>query len=113
MEMLAEAGHVVHIYDFKVKPGMGDRFIQLFNEFDFSPDNPMHRARERAKDGVLCRDSADPDRFYLLGEWTSIEAHRSILKEISTKAPPTFFDLLAEGSKMIPNYATVVSEAPQ
>src|SRR5579871_2861087 len=113
VDMLAEEGHVVHIYDFRVKPGTGDEFIRLFNEFDYSPDNPMHRATERVKDGVLCRDAVDPDRFYLLGEWTSIEAHRAILQQISKLAPPKFFELLAEGSTMVPNYATVVSEAPR
>ena len=111
--MLAQEGHVVHIYDFRVKPGTGDEFIRLFNEFDYAPENPMHRATERVKDGVLCRDAADPDRFYLLGEWTSIEAHRAILDQIRTLVPPKFFALLAEGSAMIPNYATVVSEAPR
>jgi hypothetical protein len=35
-------------------------------------------ARAQLKDGVLCRDAADADHFYLIGEWADIEEHRRI-----------------------------------
>jgi hypothetical protein len=31
-------------------------------------------ARAQVKDGVLCRDAADADHFYLIGEWADIES---------------------------------------
>lgn len=107
---LADEGNFLHIYDFKVKPGKGDEFIALFNEFDFSDENPMHRSAAQMKDGVLCRDTQDPDRFYLIGEWRSVEEHQAILKEMGTKYKPKFFSLLADG--MVPRYGEVVSATP-
>lgn len=107
---LAEEGNFIHVYDFKVKPGKGDEFIALFNEFDYSQDNLMHRSSAQVKDGVLCRDVADPDRFYLIGEWRSVEEHRALLKEISARFRPKFFDLLEQ--PLSPNYGRVVSSTP-
>jgi hypothetical protein len=112
LQSLADEGSIVHIYDFKVKPGRGDEFIQLFNENDFSEDNPMHEAAGQKKDGVLCRDATDPDRFYLIGEWRSIEEHRKCLNQIFAGPRPKFFDLLEAGRMIPPNYATVVSSTP-
>ena len=112
LQALAEEGNVLHIYDFKVKPGRGDEFIALFNESDFSEDNPMHKAPEQVKDGVLCRDSVDPDRFYLIGEWRSIEAHMKCLKEVMAGPRPKFSDLLEAGRMVPPAYAKVVSSTP-
>jgi hypothetical protein len=109
---LADEGNVVHIYDFRVKPGRGDEFIQLFNEDDYSEHNPMHKAAARVKDGVLCRDSSDPDRFYLIGEWKSIEAHKACLQQILAGPRPKFFDLLEAGRMVPPAYANVVSSIP-
>ena len=40
---LASKGNFFHIYDFRVKPGSGDDFVKLFEEFDYSDDNPMHK----------------------------------------------------------------------
>jgi hypothetical protein len=109
---LAELGHVMHVYDFRVKPGCGDEFIVAFNEFDYSDDNLMHESPAQIKDGVLCRDAADPDRFFLIGEWRTIEEHRACLTEISKRHKPRFFDLL-EGEKWVPPvYAEVVSSTP-
>jgi hypothetical protein len=109
LQALADEGNIVHIYDFRVKPGCGDEFIRLFNEHDFSEDNPMHKAPARMKDGVLCRHSTDPDRFYLIGEWKSIEAHKACLQEIMAGPRPKFFDLLEAGRMVPPAYASVVS----
>jgi hypothetical protein len=109
---LAEEGNVLHVYDFRVKPGCGDEFIVAFNEFDYSDDNLMHQSSAQVKDGVLCRDAADPDRFFLIGEWRSIEEHRAVLQAVSARSKPRFFSLL-EGEKWIPPvYATVVSSTP-
>ena len=33
---LADKGNVLHIYDFRVKPGSEDEFIRLFEQFDYS-----------------------------------------------------------------------------
>jgi len=107
---IAEEGSFIHVYDFKVKPGMGDEFIALFNEFDYLPDNPMHHSPAQVKDGVLCRDTVNPDRFYLIGEWRSVEEHGALLKEISARVRPKFFDLLE--TPMIPTYGKVVSSTP-
>jgi len=109
---LAEEGNVLHVYDFRVKPGCGDEFIVAFNEFDYSDDNLMHQSAAQVKDGVLCRDATDPDRFFLIGEWRSIEAHRAILQELTKKSRPRFFSLL-EGEKWLPpTYVNVVSSTP-
>ena len=77
---LCQAGNFVHVYDFRVKPGRGDEFIRLFDTFDYSDANPMHKSKAQAKDGVLCRDVNDPDHFYLLGEWRDIKVHAEILR---------------------------------
>ena len=65
---LATKGNYFHVYDFRVKPGTGDEFIEKFDEFDYSDGNPMHKSPAQVKDGVLCRDTEDPDHFYLIGE---------------------------------------------
>jgi hypothetical protein len=108
---LAKEGHFFHIYDFRVKPGRGDEFIKLFNEFDYSDTNPMHKSPAQVKDGVLCRDVADPDRFYLVGEWSDIEVHAQIRK-LLVQQKPAFVELI-EGGKFVPNYAKIVSSTPQ
>ena len=80
---LCQAGNFVHVYDFRVKPGKGDEFIRLFDDFDYSDANPMHKSKAQAKDGVLCRDVNDPDHFYLLGEWRDIKVHAEILVQLA------------------------------
>src|SRR5690349_4241661 len=37
---LATRGHYFHVYAFRVKPGRGDEFVRLFDEFDYSDANP-------------------------------------------------------------------------
>ena len=54
---LATKGNYFHVYDFRVKPGTGDEFIELFNKFDYGDNNPVHRSAAQVKDGVLCRDA--------------------------------------------------------
>jgi hypothetical protein len=109
---LATKGHFVHVYGFRVRPGTGDEFIRLFDTFDYSDDNPMHKSSAQVKDGVLCRDVADPDHFYLLGEWRDIDVHRAILAELRERVRPAFVGLI-EGGRFVPTYAEVVSSTPQ
>jgi quinol monooxygenase YgiN len=109
---LAKAGNYMHIYDFRVKPGTGEQFIKLFDEFDYSDANPMHKSKAQVKDGVLCRDVNDPDHFYLLGEWADIEVHAKIRKILAEDLKPEFVKLI-EGKGFIPTYAEVVSSTPQ
>ena len=68
LQPLASKGNYFHIYDFRVQKGRGEEFIRLFDAFDYSDENPMHKSSAQVKDGVLCRDVNDPDHFYLLGE---------------------------------------------
>ena len=109
LKALAQMGNFFHVYDFRVKPGTADEFIRLFDEFDYSDDNPMHKSPAQVKDGVLCRDDEDPDHFYLLGEWNDKEAHYAIWKKVFESGPmPERFSLV-EGDELRPVYATVVA----
>ena len=112
LEALAKLGNYFHVYDFRVKPGSGDEFIRLFNEFDYSDDNPMHKSSAQVKDGVLCRDTEDADHFYLIGEWRDIDVHREIRKLMADKLRPEFIKLV-EGGAFVPTYAEIVTETPQ
>ncbi len=112
MVAMGTKGNFVHVYDFRVKPGTGDEFIKLFDEFDYSDANPMHKSSAQVKDGILCRDVQDPDHFYLLGEWADIKAHAEILKTLAAKVRPEFAKLI-EGGKFVPLYAEIVSSTPQ
>ena len=107
---LATPGNFVHVYDFTVKAGRGDEFVDLFNAFDYSDGNPFHKSEAQAKDGVLCRDVDDPDHFWLLGEWKDIEVHKQIRK-IAEGLHPAFVSLV-EG-KFVPRYGEIVSATPQ
>src|SRR6266403_3712267 len=109
---LAAKGNYFHVYDFRVKPGRGDEFIELFNKFDYGDNNPFHQSRAQVKDGVLCRDAADPDHFYLIGEWRDIEEHRRIRERVAREIRPEFVSLI-EGGGFVPNYAEIVSMTPQ
>ena len=108
---LATKGNYFHVYDFRVKPGRGDEFIRLFDEFDYSDANPMHKSSAQVKDGVLCRDVGDPDHFYLVGEWADIEVHAKIRKILANEIKPEFIKYI-EGGKFIPKYVEVVSSTP-
>ena len=110
LEALAKRGNFFHVYDFRVKPGTGEEFIRLFNEFDYSDENPMHKSPAQVKDGVLCRDTEDADHFYLIGEWRDIDVHREILKTMASLRPE--FIALVDGS-FVPTYAEIVTETPQ
>ena len=110
---LADKGNVLHIYDFRVKEGMGDEFIKQFEEFDYSDNNPMHKSSAQVRDGVLCRDSNDPHRFFLIGEWKSIEEHKKILKILAEEVRPKFVMLVDGGPATFqPTYAEIVSSTP-
>ena len=111
-EPLATKGNFLHIYDFRVAAGHEDEFVRLFEEFDYSDGNPMHKSPAQVKDGVLCRDVNDPDHFYLLGEWADIEVHAKIRKILAEELKPEFVGLI-EGKGFIPTYAEVVSSTPQ
>jgi hypothetical protein len=112
LEPLATKGNYFHVYDFRVKPGTGDKFVELFNQFDYGDDNPFHRSSAQVKDGVLCRDAADPDHFYLIGEWRDIEEHRRIREQVAREIRPEFVQLI-EGGQFVPTYAKIVSMTPQ
>jgi hypothetical protein len=109
---LATKGNYFHVYDFRVKPGRGDEFIELFNKFDYGDNNPFHRSTAQVKDGVLCRDSGDPDHFYLIGEWRDIEEHRRIRERVAREIRPEFVSLIESGG-FVPTYAEIVSMTPQ
>ncbi len=108
---IAQQDNFLHIYDFRVKPGQAENFIRLFNEFDYSDDNPMHKSAAQVKDGVLVQDTEDPLHFWLIGEWTSIEEHTRIRAMVAEMRPA--FVGLVEGGKFVPAYAKVVSSTPQ
>lgn len=108
-ESFAGVGHTVHVYDFRVQPGMGDQFVQEWDAADKSGTNPMHSSPAQVKDGVLCRDDDDPDHFYLLGEWNDKAAHFAIWEKRfgSGDLPPHC--RLVKGGEFKPTYTTVVA----
>jgi hypothetical protein len=111
---IANQGNFLHIYDFRVKPGQAEEFIRLFNEADYSDDNPMHKSPHQVKDGVLVQDVTDPDHLWLIGEWTSIEEHKRILAQLAALKRSAFVGLIeGGGGKFVPAYAKVVSSTPQ
>ena len=110
-EPLAQKGNFLHIYDFRIQPGTESEFIRLFEAFDYSDGNPMHKSSAQVKDGVLCRDMKDPLRFYLIAEWASIEEHARILPVLRDMKPD--FIKYIEGGKFVPNYVEVVSSTPE
>jgi hypothetical protein len=111
---LANKGNFLHVFDFRVKPGTGDRFIAEFDEFDYGADNPMHKSPAQVRDGVLCRDTEDPNHFYLIGEWSDIEAHARIREQLAAQKL-AFFGLIEgiEEAGFVPTYAEIVSSTPQ
>lgn len=113
MQPLAKKGNYFHVYDFRVKPGTAERFIALFEEFDYGPDNPFHKTTAQVKDGVLAQDVNDPDHIYLIGEWADIEVHAGILKQqMASGVKHAFMDLLVPGT-FKPVYAKIVMSTPQ
>jgi hypothetical protein len=111
-EPLATKGNFLHIYDFRVQPGQEEEFIRLFEEFDYSDGNPMHKSSAQVKDGVLCRDTEDPQRFFLIAEWADIEEHARIRRILANEIKPAFIRLI-EGGKFVPKYVEVVSSTPE
>jgi hypothetical protein len=110
-EPLANKGNFLHIYDFRIKPGSEKEFVRLFEEFDYSDGNPMHKSSAQVKDGVLCRDVDDPTRFYLIAEWSDIKEHAKIRKILAEELKPEFIKYI-EGGKFVPRYVEVVSSTP-
>jgi hypothetical protein len=110
-EPLATRGNFLHIYDFRVMKGKEDEFIRLFEAFDYSDGNPMHKSSAQVKDGVLCRDTEDPQRFFLIAEWSDIEEHARIRKILANEIKPEFIKYI-EGGKFVPKYVEVVSSTP-
>ena len=111
---LATKGNYFHVYDFRVKPGRGEEFMEKFDAFDYSDDNPMHKSSAQVRDGVLCRDTEDPDHFYLIGEWSDIEVHARIRRELADMELDfvTLIEDLDKGA-FVPTYAEIVSSTPQ
>jgi len=110
-EPLAQKGNYLHIYDFRVQKGREEEFIKSFETFDYSDGNPMHKSRAQVKDGVLCRDTEDPQRFFLIAEWADIEEHARIRKILANEIKPEFIKYI-EGGKFVPKYVEVVSSTP-
>ena len=111
---LATKGNFFHVYDFKVKAGRGEEFIEAFNKFDYSDENPFHKSDAQVKDGVLCRDTEDPDHFYLIAEWADIDAHIAIRKFVAKEIKPSFVNIVEGGHESFqPVYAQIVSATPQ
>ena len=110
-EPLATKGNFLHIYDFRVIKGKEEEFVRSFEEFDYSDGNPMHKSRAQVKDGVLCRDTQDPQRFFLIAEWSDIEEHARIRKVLANEIKPQFIKYI-EGGTFIPKYVEVVSSTP-
>jgi hypothetical protein len=108
---LATKGNFLHIYDFRIKPGTEEEFIRLFEEFDYSDGNPMHKSSAQVKDGVLCRDTQDPLRFYLIAEWSDIAEHAKIRKILADDIKPAFIKHI-EGGQFVPRYVEIVSSTP-
>jgi hypothetical protein len=106
-----EQSNYLHIYDFRVQKGYEHEFIKLFEEFDYSDGNPMHKSSAQVKDGVLCRDTEDPQRFFLIAEWSDIEEHARIRRILANEIKPEFIKYI-EGGKFIPKYVEVVSSTP-
>jgi hypothetical protein len=111
-EPLATKGNYLHIYDFRVQAGQEEEFVRLFEEFDYSDGNPMHKSAAQVKDGVLCRDTTDPQRFFLIAEWADIEEHARIRKILANEIKPEFIRLI-EGGTFVPKYVEVVSSTPE
>jgi hypothetical protein len=110
---LAERGNFLHIYDFRVKPGMEEQFIREFEAFDYGDDNPMHKSPAQRKDGVLCRDPKDPQRFFLIAEWASIEEHARILPVLKAMKPSFIQHIEGGAAAFQPLYVEVVSSTPE
>lgn len=111
---LGQKGNFFHIYDFRVKPGTGPEFVKKFEEFDYSDENPMHKSPAQIKDGVMLQDVDDPDHFWLIAEWSSVEEHRRILAELK-KMDLEFVRYIEDLDKgaFTPKYGEIVSSTPQ
>jgi hypothetical protein len=110
-EPLATKGNYLHIYDFRVQKGHEEEFIKSFETFDYSDGNPMHKSKAQVKDGVLCRDTEDPQRFFLIAEWADIDEHARIRKILANEIKPEFIKYI-EGGRFVPKYVEVVSSTP-
>ncbi len=46
----------------------------------------MHKSAAQVKDAdVLCRDTEDPQRFFLIAEWADIEEHARIRRILANE----------------------------
>ncbi len=111
-EPLAQRGNILHIYDFRVKAGHEEEFIRLFEAFDYGDDNPMHKSAAQVKDGVLCRDGTDPQRFFLIAEWKNREEHAAILPVLRAMKPEFIGLIEGGGAAFTPRYVDVVLSTP-
>ena len=111
---LGQKGNFFHIYDFRVKPGTGPEFVRLFEEFDYSDANPMHKSWAQVKDGVLLKDTKDPDHYYLIAEWSDIEEHQRV-RDLLRGMHQDFLAFIVDLDKgaFEPRYAEIVSSTPQ
>jgi hypothetical protein len=112
VEALATEGNYFHIYDFSIRSNVDPQaFIAKFNEFDYSPNNPMHQSGAQVKDGVLVQDVSNPSHFWLIAEWRDIEEHARIRKVLAEVLKPEFVGMI-EGGGFVPAYGKIVSATP-
>lgn len=61
---------------------------------------------------MLCRDTEDPQRFFLIAEWSDIVEHARIRTILADEIKPAFVGRI-EGRKLVPKYVEVVSSTPE
>ena len=61
----------------------------------------MHKSSAQVKDGVLCRDTEDSSRFFLIAEWSDIGEHARIRRILANEIKPDFIKLI-EGGRFVP-----------
>src|SRR5262249_48279860 len=97
-EPLDTKGNFPHLYDFRVTKGKEEEFGASFEKFDYSDGILMHKSWAQVKDGVLCRDTQDPQRFFLIAEWSDIEEHARIRKVLANEIKPEFIKYIEGGT---------------
>jgi hypothetical protein len=106
----ARSGHEMFMFcfDFRVKPGSGEEFSEVFDRWDHGRDNWFHRDSHQVQEGVLYRDDLDSDHFRLIGIWDSREAHRAAYDRFVREAPPWVDKYLDGGiDAFVPRYFSV------
>jgi hypothetical protein len=69
----------------------------MFESFDCSDGNPMHKCPIQVKERPPCRYTEDPRRFFLLVEWSAIEERARIRRVFADEIKPDFIVLIEGG----------------